>query len=104
MKDTIGVDISKPPLDAFCLGTDRHRQFSNDRKGCAALIGWIASTVARVIFESTGPYHRIFKASPVRADIQTVKVNPRAARRFAEATGGWPRPTGSTPPTARRSP
>jgi len=87
MNDTIGVDISKPTLDAFCLGTGDHRQFSNDRKGCAALIGWIGSSQTRVIFEPTGPYHRLFEASLVSAGIEMVKVNPRTARRFAEATG-----------------
>ena len=87
MKDTIGVDISKPTLDAFCLGTGEHRQFSNDREGCAALIGWIGSSQTRVIFEPTGPYHRLFEASLVSAGIEMVKVNPRTARRFAEATG-----------------
>jgi transposase len=87
MDDTIGVDISKPTLDAFRLRTREHRQFPNDRAGCAALIRWIGASAVRVIFEPTGPYHRIFEASLVAADIEAVKVNPRSSRRFAEATG-----------------
>ena len=87
MADTIGVDISKPTLDAFRLRTREHRQFPNDRAGCAALIRWIGASAVRVIFEPTGPYHRIFEASLVAAGIETVKVNPRSSRRFAEATG-----------------
>ncbi len=87
MNDTIGVDISKPTLDAFCLGTGEHRQFSNDQRDCVALIGWVGSSQTRIIFEPTGPYHRLFEASRVSAGIDMVKVNPRAARRFAEATG-----------------
>ena len=87
MDDTIGVDISKPTLDAFRLRTREHRQFPNDRAGCAALIRWIGASAVRVIFEPTGPYHRIFEASLVAAGIETVKVNPRSSRRFAEATG-----------------
>ncbi|MFN4274642.1 MAG: IS110 family transposase [Aliihoeflea sp.] len=87
MDDTIGVDISKPTLDAFRLRTREHRQFSNDRAGCAALIRWIGASAVRVIFEPTGPYHRIFEASLVAAGIEAVKVNPRSSRRFAEATG-----------------
>lgn len=87
MDDTIGVDISKPTLDAFRLSTREHRQFPNDRAGCAALIRWIGASAVRVVFEPTGPYHRIFEASLVAAGIAAVKVNPRSSRRFAEATG-----------------
>lgn len=87
MDDTIGVDISKPTLDAFRLRTREHRQFPNDRAGCTALIRWIGREAVRVIFEPTGPYHRRFEASLVAAGIEAVKVNPRSSRRFAEATG-----------------
>ena len=87
MDDTIGVDISKPTLDAFRLRTREHRQFPNDRAGCAALIRWIGASAVRVVFEPTGPYHRLFEASLVAAGIAAVKVNPRSSRRFAEATG-----------------
>ena len=87
MDDTIGVDISKPTLDAFRLRTREHRQFPNDRAGCASLIRWIGKEAVRVIFEPTGPYHRLFEASLVAARIEAVKVNPRSSRRFAEATG-----------------
>jgi transposase len=87
MNDTIGVDISKPALDAFRLRTREHRQFPNDRAGCSALIRWIGGSAVRVIFEPTGPYHRLFEASLVAAGIEAVKVNPRSSRRFAEATG-----------------
>ena len=87
MNDTIGVDISKPTLDAFRLRTREHRQFPNDRAGCAALIRWIGAQAVRVVFEPTGPYHRLFEASLVAAGIEAVKVNPRSSRRFAEATG-----------------
>lgn len=87
MNDTIGVDISKPTLDAFCLRTGEHRQFPNDRAGCATLLRWIGASAVRVVFEPTGPFHRIFEAALVAAGIEAVKVNPRSARRFAEATG-----------------
>ncbi|MFN3293596.1 MAG: IS110 family transposase [Gemmobacter sp.] len=86
MHDTIGVDISKPTLDAFRLRTREHRQFPNDRAGCAALIRWIGASAVRVIFEPTGPCRRLLEASLVAAGIQAVKVDPRASRRFAETT------------------
>lgn len=87
MDDTIGVDISKPALDVFWLGRREYRQFSNDRSGCAALIRWIGKAAVRVVFEPTGAYHRLFEAALVAAGVPAVKVNPRSARRFAEAVG-----------------
>lgn len=87
MQDTIGIDISKPILDAFRLATGEHRQFPNDKPGCQALMRWIGKAPARVVFEPTGPYHRVLEQSLTRAGIAIVKVNPRYARRFAEATG-----------------
>ena len=87
MQDTIGIDISKPILDAFRVTTGEHRQFPNDKAGCLALIRWIGKGPVRVVFEPTGPYHRLLEQSPTKAGIAIVKVNPRYARRFAEATG-----------------
>ena len=86
-KDTIGVDISKPTLDAFWLGRNEHRQFTNDQAGCAALIRWIGEASVRVVFEPTGPYHRLFESALAASRLCAIKVNPRSARRFAEATG-----------------
>ena len=39
------------------------------------------------MFEPTGPYHRAFERALGIAGVPFVKVNPRQARRFAEATG-----------------
>ena len=41
----------------------------------------------RVVFEPTGPYHRAVERALGIAGVPFVKVNPRQARRFAEATG-----------------
>jgi transposase len=87
MQDTIGIDISKPILDAYRLATGEHRQFPNDKPGCAALSRWIGAAPVRVVFEPTGPYHRLLEQSLTKTGIAIVKVNPRYARRFAEATG-----------------
>jgi transposase len=43
--------------------------------------------VERVVFEPTGPYHRAFERVLGAADLPYAKVNPRQARRFAEAIG-----------------
>jgi len=87
MNDTIGIDISKPMLDVFRLATGEHRQFSNDKPGCTRLIRWIGNEPVRIVFEPTGPYHRLLEQTLTKAGIAAVKVNPRYARRFAEATG-----------------
>lgn len=40
-----------------------------------------------MVFEPTGPYHRAFERVLARAQLPACKINPRQARRFAEATG-----------------
>ena len=40
-----------------------------------------------VVFEATGAYHRSLEATLARHKHPFAKVNPRQARRFAEATG-----------------
>jgi transposase len=84
----IGIDISKDTLDVCCLpGGDQHR-FDNTNVGHKALVRLIAAHhAAHVIFEPTGPYHRALEQALSIAGIAIVKVNPRQARRFAEATG-----------------
>jgi len=83
-----GVDISKDSLDAHLHPAGRRRRFSNDAKGCAALIAWLGDvTVARIAFEPTGAYHHAFERRLAAAGLPLVKVNPRQARRFAEALG-----------------
>jgi transposase len=86
--DTIGVDVSKDHLDAHRLADGATRRFANDKGGHKALIKWLAQTPAnRVVFEPTGPYHRAIERALGASDVPFVKVNPRQARRFAEATG-----------------
>lgn len=88
MQDTIGIDISKERLDAFRLSDKQHRPFANDATGHRALLHWMgAGKDIRVIFEPTGTCHRRLEAALASRDIAFVKVNPRQARRFAEATG-----------------
>jgi transposase len=84
---TIGVDVSKDTLDAYRLSDGAKRRFGNDKAGHAAFVAWCGQDVARVVFEPTGPYHRAFERALARAGLTAAKVNPRQARRFAEATG-----------------
>lgn len=84
---TIGVDISKEALDAYRFPDGESRRFANAMKGHKALIAWIGENAARIVFEPTGPYHGAFEQTLSKAGLPLVKVNPRQARRFAEATG-----------------
>jgi len=84
---TIGVDISKDTLDAHRLPDGASRSFANTPAGHKALIAWAGHGVTRIVFEPTGPYHAAFERALAKAGLPGVKVNPRQARRFAEAAG-----------------
>ena len=88
MQDTIGIDVSKDKLDAFHLATLEHRQFANDRRGLQSLRRWSGkSGCSLIVFEASGVYHRQLENCLSAACVPYSKVNPRQARRFAEATG-----------------
>lgn len=85
---SIGIDVSKDRLDAHRLPDGKHRRFANDEAGHAALIGWIGKTpVERIVYEATGTCHRALERALAKAGLPLCQVNPRQARRFAEALG-----------------
>lgn len=85
---TIGVDISKEHLDACRLPDGAVIQFNNDKVGLRDLIRWIGKlSVARIVYEPTGAYHRGVEDVLSAAGLPLVKVNPLQARRFAQACG-----------------
>jgi transposase len=84
---SIGIDISKDHLDAHRLPGGERRRFDNNAAGHKALIRWIGAPPARVVYEPTGPYHRKLEVQLAVAAMPIVKVNPRQAKRFAEAIG-----------------
>ncbi|MDQ1184179.1 transposase [Agrobacterium larrymoorei] len=89
---TIGADISKDHIDLYRLPDGDRLRVSNDGKGFEAILGWIGNTpVARLVYEPTGGYHRAFEHFMLTRKLPVSKVNPRQARRFAEAIGNWPR-------------
>lgn len=88
MQLTIGIDISKDRLDAYRRSDGQHIQVTNDKAGHKALIRWIGTgDLPLIVFEATGAYHRPLEATLAARGIPFAKVNPRQARRFAEATG-----------------
>jgi transposase len=85
---SVGVDVSKDFLDVALYPAGSTARFANDAKGYRALVTWLNKhTIERVIFEATGAYHRAFERALAKAGLPMVKVNPRQARRFAEAIG-----------------
>lgn len=85
---TIGIDISKDHLDAVKLPDAVGKRFTNSTVGLKGLLNWIGSTpVARIVYEATGAYHRLLETTLARAGLPFTRVNPRQARRFAEAAG-----------------
>jgi transposase len=88
LAQSVGVDIAKDTLEVHLHPAGKVGRFANSAKGCAALIAWLKRfRVARVAFEPTGADHRAFERRLAAAGLPLVKVNPRHARRFAEAMG-----------------
>ncbi len=84
----LGVDISKDTLDVYLHPEGVAHRFGNDKKVFTALIKWLAGrTLMRIVYEPTGAYHRAFEIRLLEAGFTLAKVNPRQARRFAEAIG-----------------
>lgn len=94
---TVGIDISKDWLDVGRFPEPPEggsgKRFANAAPGHAALLAWLAGLGAhlggpvRVVFEATGTYHRALALALQRAGQPFCKVNPRRARRFAQAAG-----------------
>lgn len=83
-----GIDISKATLDVALYPDDAYKQFENSPKGYKALIDWLSDIpVERIVFEATGIYHRALEKYLLSHGLPAAKVNPKQARRFAEASG-----------------
>jgi transposase len=88
MQHTLGIDVSKDRLDAHALSLGEARSFANDRAGLARLLRWTRRLdMPLVVYEATGPYHRLLERTLAGAGIGFHKVNPLRARRFAEGCG-----------------
>lgn len=88
MNPTIGIDVGKDSLVIHRLPENRTLEVRNDKAGLTKLLRWLGRDEAlRVVFEPTGPYHRLLERTLAAAGVAMIKVNPRQARRFAEAIG-----------------
>lgn len=88
MQRTIGIDIAKDTLDAYRLDDGHRVQVNNSREGHRLLLKWIGKGQRPlIVFEATGPYHRELELALGAREVPFVKVNPKQARRFAQAVG-----------------
>ncbi len=85
---SVGIDISKDTLDVAIHPGGESFRITNNPEGHRALIKRLKGfDIARIVFEATGAYHRLFQRALVEAGLPWIKVNPCQARRFAQATG-----------------
>src|SRR5215470_17342196 len=88
----VGVDVSHETLEVAARtgsgGEPRTAQFANTITGHRQLIKWLTKggRSARVVLEATGVYSLdLALALDAAPRIEVMVVNPRAARKFAEA-------------------
>lgn len=54
-----GIDISKDHLDVHIVPGDHAKRFANTKTGWRALAKWLSAFAPdRIVYESTGPYHK----------------------------------------------
>jgi transposase len=88
----VGVDVSQETLDVAARtdrgGEPRTAQFANTSAGHRQLIKWLTKggRAARVVLEATGVYSLdLAVALEAAPRLAVMVVNPRAARKFADA-------------------
>ncbi len=84
---TVGIDISKDWLDVFAAPEGRASRFSNDRAGFRKLIAWVGSGIDRIAYEPSGPFHRDFEDTLLKAGLPLYAINPFQVRSFARSIG-----------------
>jgi transposase len=84
----VGIDVSKARLDVCLWPEAEWREFSNDRKGCAALVRHLAKlAVTAVGFEASGGYEREAMDALRAAGLPVHRLNALRVRRFAQGCG-----------------
>jgi transposase len=84
----IGIDVSKARLDVAVRPDAAPSAFANDPEGIAQLVAYLSPQKPRlIVLEATGGLELDAVAALAGAGLSVAVVNPRQARRFAEATG-----------------
>lgn len=87
-KDTIGIDVSKDRLDVFWHSRAEACCLPNTPEGFGQLCDWLGKQEDfLIVFEATGAYHRGLERHLSLTGKPFIKVNPKQARRFAQAIG-----------------
>lgn len=82
----VGVDVSQDHLDCEVRPGSIRRRFANTAAGIADLVAWVGPLAPhRIVFESTGPYHKTAVTTLLAAKLPAVVVNARQVRDFAKA-------------------
>ena len=88
----VGIDVAKDKLDLAYTDservTDLAHQYANSAEGIAQLVGHLkAHRPTLVCLEATGAYHLAAACALALAGLSVAVINPRQARRFAQAVG-----------------
>jgi len=84
----VGIDVCKDWLDIYLHPLGRQLRVANSKTGLRALKRQLADvTVALIVMEATGPYHRQAHRTLHAAGLAVCVINPLRARLFAEAAG-----------------
>ena len=83
----IGCDIGKDMIDIFDPRTARFCRIDNTQTELSAFAGRLDPATDLVVLEATGHYDRLLRLCLTQAGIAFARVNPKMARRFAEARG-----------------
>ena len=87
-RTVIGIDVSQDTLEAHLRPAQLRRRFANTAAGLDELVAWAsAAAPERIVFESTGPYHKAAVGALLAAGLPAVVVNARQVRDFAKALG-----------------
>lgn len=84
--DYIGIDVASEHLDVAWSGSGKVERFPYSKSGLSKLIHRIPEA-SHVIFESTGGYEFRLACALHEGRFRYSQLNPRAVRKFAQATG-----------------
>ena len=83
-----GIDISKQHLDAHVIPGNHCKRFPNTPPGWRTLGHWLMDFAPqRIVYESTGPYHKGMERALASQGLPIVRANARRVRSFADAIG-----------------
>lgn len=84
----VGIDVAKDSLEVHVRPTGQNFHQANDEPGIQALVAQLAALAPTlIVLEASGGYQNPLVAALAVAKLPVAVVNPRQARRFAEASG-----------------